>query len=278
MSPDARGDAQESGRPRPPAVSARRLVQHPDRARPDGRHSWPLRAGACAAAIAGLDADVDRPPGGPPLPGAGTGAPAARLRRRRRRPRRRPRPRRAVHGRLPHRPPAARGVDGALVLGHTVAAPPRARGATRSPASSRCAASPTCSTASWFGLANAHWDGASAASRLRSAEALLGWLDPSLPWLVVGDLNATADDPAVARLVAGGLRDTLAHLGARGPRSRDPPPVGRLHRRHAHRLRARRPRLGRARRPHRPHPSRRAPAVRPLAGRRRRRAAAGSEP
>ena len=67
-----------------------------------------------------------------------------------------------------------------------------------------------------FGLANAHWDGASPASRLRSAEALLGWLDSSLPWLVVGDLNATAGDPAVARLVAGGLRDTLAHLGERG--------------------------------------------------------------
>ena len=68
-----------------------------------------------------------------------------------------------------------------------------------------------------FGVADAHWDGASAASRLRGAEALLRWLDPSLPWIVLGDLNATAGDPAVARLVAGGLRDTLAHLGERGP-------------------------------------------------------------
>lgn len=68
-----------------------------------------------------------------------------------------------------------------------------------------------------FGVANAHWDGSSAASRLRSAEALLGWLDPGLPWVVLGDLNATAGDPAVAALVAGGLRDTLAHLGERGP-------------------------------------------------------------
>ena len=68
-----------------------------------------------------------------------------------------------------------------------------------------------------FGVADAHWDGASAESRLRSAEALLGWLDPALPWIVLGDLNATAADPAVARLVAGGLRDTLAHLGERGP-------------------------------------------------------------
>jgi endonuclease/exonuclease/phosphatase family metal-dependent hydrolase len=68
-----------------------------------------------------------------------------------------------------------------------------------------------------FGVADAHWDGASAESRLRSAEALLEWLDPTLPWIVLGDLNATAGDPAVARLVAGGLRDTLAHLGERGP-------------------------------------------------------------
>ena len=68
-----------------------------------------------------------------------------------------------------------------------------------------------------FGVADAHWDGASAESRLRSAAALLDWLDPALPWIVLGDLNATASDPAVARLVAGGLRDTLAHLGERGP-------------------------------------------------------------
>ena len=68
-----------------------------------------------------------------------------------------------------------------------------------------------------FGVADAHWDGASAESRLRSAEALLRWLDPALPWIVLGDLNATAGDPAVVRLVAGGLRDTLAHLSERGP-------------------------------------------------------------
>ena len=67
-----------------------------------------------------------------------------------------------------------------------------------------------------FGLANAHWDGASAAARLRSAEALLSWLDPALPWIVTGDLNATADDPAVHLLIRGGLRDALAALPARG--------------------------------------------------------------
>ena len=70
-----------------------------------------------------------------------------------------------------------------------------------------------------FGVANAHWDGASAEARARSATALLGWLDPSLPWVVLGDLNATAGDPGVARLVGAGLRDTLAHLGERGPQA-----------------------------------------------------------
>jgi len=68
-----------------------------------------------------------------------------------------------------------------------------------------------------FGVADTHWDGASAASRLRSAGAVLSWLDPGLPWIVLGDLNATAGDPAVRTLVAGGLRDTLAHAGERGP-------------------------------------------------------------
>jgi endonuclease/exonuclease/phosphatase family metal-dependent hydrolase len=67
-----------------------------------------------------------------------------------------------------------------------------------------------------FGVADTHWDGDSAVSRLRSAEALLGWLDPQLAWIVLGDLNATAGDPAVAALVAGGLRDTLPQAGERG--------------------------------------------------------------
>jgi len=68
-----------------------------------------------------------------------------------------------------------------------------------------------------FGVADTHWDGRSAESRRRSADALLGWLDPALPWIVLGDLNSTPGDPAVARLIAGGLRDTLGHLGERGP-------------------------------------------------------------
>ncbi len=68
-----------------------------------------------------------------------------------------------------------------------------------------------------FAVANVHWDGASANARLRSARALLRWIDDGLPWVVVGDLNTTAWDASVRRLLAGGLRDPLAHLGAAGP-------------------------------------------------------------
>lgn len=68
-----------------------------------------------------------------------------------------------------------------------------------------------------FAVANAHWDGASAAARLQSARALLEWIDDDLPWVALGDLNATVDDPSVRRLLAAGLRDPLAHLGGGGP-------------------------------------------------------------
>ena len=89
-----------------------------------------------------------------------------------------------------------------------------------------------------------HWDGASAVSRLRSAEALLGWLDPSLPWLVVGDLNATAARPG--RRAPGRRRPARHARRARRPRpaGRDAPRLGRLDRRHPHRLRPRGRRAG----------------------------------
>ncbi len=182
----------------------------------DGRNAWPLRASACAAAVAGLDADVvglqevrsfqerglaRRLPG---FAGVGAGRDdgcgrgerctviyrSARLR---------------LHGwtvrwfsDTPSRP-------GSRSWGN-----PIPRIVTLASFSDR-------SSGERFGVANVHWDGASGDSRLRSAEALLAWLDPGLPWLVVGDLNATVADPAVARLLAAGLRDTLAGLGARGP-------------------------------------------------------------
>ena len=65
-----------------------------------------------------------------------------------------------------------------------------------------------------FGFADVHLDGASAASRERSAEALASWLDPDLPWLVAGDFNEAPDGIAVRRLVAAGLRDLLAEQHA----------------------------------------------------------------
>ena len=161
--------------------------------------------------------------------------------------------------------PAPRELDGALVLGHAVAPGSRSWGNPIPRIVTLCRFADR-RTGRGFGVANAHWDGASAASRLRSAEALLGWLDPALPWLVLGDLNATAGDPAVARLLAGGLRDTLAHLGERGPQAATHHAWDGVHRRHAHRLRPRRPPLGRPRRAHRP---RRGPAdaCRPTTGR-----------
>ncbi len=57
-----------------------------------------------------------------------------------------------------------------------------------------------------FGVLNTHLDEKVAANRVRSAEQLLGWLRPELPWLVVGDLNARPDAAAIRCLLDGGLR------------------------------------------------------------------------
>ncbi|HEX5642305.1 MAG TPA: endonuclease/exonuclease/phosphatase family protein [Thermoleophilia bacterium] len=184
----------------------------------DGCDSWPLRAGACAAAIAGLDADV-------------VGLQEVRLFQER-----------GLSRRLPGYAGAGAGRDDGRGRGErcTVAyRPARLRllswtvrwfSDTPGRPGSRSWGNPIARivtlcrfgdgrTGAVFGVANAHWDGASPASRRRSAEALLGWLDPALPWIVLGDLNATAGDPAVAHLLAAGLRDTLAHLGERGPQA-----------------------------------------------------------
>ena len=68
-----------------------------------------------------------------------------------------------------------------------------------------------------FGVADTHWDGGSAALRERSAALLLSWLDPALPWIVLGDFNATPAERSVRLLIEGGLRDTLARLPVSGP-------------------------------------------------------------
>jgi endonuclease/exonuclease/phosphatase family metal-dependent hydrolase len=61
-----------------------------------------------------------------------------------------------------------------------------------------------------FGAASVHLDDRSAAARERAAADLSSWLEPTLPWIVAGDLNEPPGGPAVARLIAGGLRDALS--------------------------------------------------------------------
>ena len=218
MSAGAEGDTQGGRRPDPPASLRVASFNVRTGVRWDGRHSWPLRAGACAAAIAGLDADV-------------VGLQEVRLFQER-----------GLARRLPGYAGAGAGRDDGRGRGERCTVAYRAarlrlmswtvRWFSDTPwkPGSRSWGNPIARivtlcrftdrrTGAAFGVADAHWDGASPASRRRSADALLGWLDPALPWIVLGDLNATAEDPAVARLVAGGLRDTLARLGERGPRA-----------------------------------------------------------
>ena len=218
MTGSGEGDAQASrAAPRPASLSVASFNIRTGLGR-DGRHSWPLRAGACATAIAGLAADVvglqevrafqerglaRRLPG---YAGAGAGRTDGGCR-----------GERCTVAHLTSR----LHLDQWTVrwFSDTPWAPgSRSWGNPITRMVTLCRFS-DLRTGDRFGVANAHWDGASRASRLRSAEALLGWLDPELPWIVLGDLNATAGDPAVARLVAGGLRDPLAHLGERGPQT-----------------------------------------------------------
>lgn len=60
-----------------------------------------------------------------------------------------------------------------------------------------------------FQVACTHLDARSADRRRRSLEQLAGWLDPALPRVVLGDLNAEPGDHELAPLVAAGLRDAL---------------------------------------------------------------------
>ena len=184
----------------------------------DGVHSWPFRAKVCGRAIAALDADLvclqevygfqlrallRRLPGY-----AGAGAPRTDGRRRGERCSvlyrlRRLRLRRADTRWYADTPdvPGSRGWGAAMPRIATICRFHDAAAGRE------------------FGAVSTHWDGASAESRRRSAAALLSWLDPSLPWIVAGDLNATVRTPAVVRLLTGGLRDTLAEFGERGPRA-----------------------------------------------------------
>jgi endonuclease/exonuclease/phosphatase family metal-dependent hydrolase len=54
-----------------------------------------------------------------------------------------------------------------------------------------------------------HLDAASASNRQAAAAQLAAWLDPALPQIVVGDLNARPDAAELAPLLAAGLRHAL---------------------------------------------------------------------
>jgi endonuclease/exonuclease/phosphatase family metal-dependent hydrolase len=54
-------------------------------------------------------------------------------------------------------------------------------------------------------VVNTHLDHQHQANRERSVELLLEWLDPGLPTVILGDLNARPDNPVVGRLEAAGF-------------------------------------------------------------------------
>ena len=64
-------------------------------------------------------------------------------------------------------------------------------------------------TAGRFGVAVAHLDQRLEENRSASASMLLRWMDPTLPWVVLGDLNAGPDSPTLRRLEADGFRSAL---------------------------------------------------------------------
>jgi endonuclease/exonuclease/phosphatase family metal-dependent hydrolase len=61
-------------------------------------------------------------------------------------------------------------------------------------------------------VVSTHLDAADRANRLTSTEQLASWLDPAVPTVVLGDLNATPDSGVVTALAAAGLRDALVEV------------------------------------------------------------------
>jgi endonuclease/exonuclease/phosphatase family metal-dependent hydrolase len=60
-----------------------------------------------------------------------------------------------------------------------------------------------------FGVAVAHLDHRLEDNRTASASMLLGWMDPTIPWVLLGDLNAGPDSPTLRRLEGAGFRSAL---------------------------------------------------------------------
>jgi endonuclease/exonuclease/phosphatase family metal-dependent hydrolase len=57
-----------------------------------------------------------------------------------------------------------------------------------------------------IGVANTHYDHAGAMAQLESSRLLARWTSGELPWIVMGDLNATPDSPPLKALIEAGLR------------------------------------------------------------------------
>ncbi len=58
-------------------------------------------------------------------------------------------------------------------------------------------------------IANTHLDSVSGERRARSVAQLVGWLDPTVPGIVLGDLNAGPDAPELRPLLDAGFRHAL---------------------------------------------------------------------
>jgi endonuclease/exonuclease/phosphatase family metal-dependent hydrolase len=173
----------------------------------DGRNSWPCRRRAAAAAVAGLDADV-----------VGLQEVFAFQQR-------------SLLRRLDGYVAVGRGRDDGrrgertplLLREATVRAVAHAtrwygddpdRPGTRLPGARfpRIATLATVEVRATGALAQVvctHLDASRRDARRAAAEQLAGWLDPSLPRVVVGDLNARPDAPELAPLLAVGLRHAL---------------------------------------------------------------------
>lgn len=57
-----------------------------------------------------------------------------------------------------------------------------------------------------IGVINTHYDHAGEVAQLQSSRLIARWVSGSVPWIVMGDLNATPDSPPVKTLVDAGLR------------------------------------------------------------------------
>ena len=62
-----------------------------------------------------------------------------------------------------------------------------------------------------FGVADVHLDERRNENRLTSVRMLSSWLDPGLPWIIVGDFNGGPRSPVLAVLADAGFRSALDH-------------------------------------------------------------------